>query len=91
MGTAGLQTRDVPGKQRWPCLCRGHCAFSPRILLALPPSVLVGSPRAEQPAAPNCDEFFHLVNSELVGAGQVTLGQKGDTFSWFSEMHKYHE
>ncbi|ELK02893.1 Fanconi anemia group A protein [Pteropus alecto] len=23
------------------------------------------SPRAEQPAAPNCDEFFHLVNSEL--------------------------
>ncbi|XP_015984419.2 Fanconi anemia group A protein isoform X2 [Rousettus aegyptiacus] len=36
-----------------------------RILLSLPPSVLVGSSRAEQPAAPNCDEFFHLVNSEL--------------------------
>ncbi|XP_006923489.1 Fanconi anemia group A protein isoform X2 [Pteropus alecto] len=36
-----------------------------RILLGLPPSVLVSSPRAEQPAAPNCDEFFHLVNSEL--------------------------
>nr|XP_033700570.1 Fanconi anemia group A protein isoform X2 [Tursiops truncatus] len=36
-----------------------------RILLGLPPSVLVGSPRLEQLAAPDCDDFFHLVNSEL--------------------------
>ncbi|KAK1330595.1 hypothetical protein QTO34_010791 [Cnephaeus nilssonii] len=36
-----------------------------RILLGLPPSVLVGHPRAEQPATPDCAEFFHLVNSEL--------------------------
>ncbi|XP_045431802.1 Fanconi anemia group A protein isoform X3 [Pipistrellus kuhlii] len=36
-----------------------------RILLGLPPSVLVGNPRAEQPATPDCAEFFHLVNSEL--------------------------
>uniref|UniRef100_A0A452TVY9 FA complementation group A n=1 Tax=Ursus maritimus TaxID=29073 RepID=A0A452TVY9_URSMA len=35
------------------------------ILLRLPPSVLVGSPQAKQPAAPDCTEFFHLVNSEL--------------------------
>lgn len=91
VGTTGLQTRDAPREQRWPGLRRGHSAFSLRILLSLPPSVLVGSSRAEQPAAPNCDEFFHLVNSELVGAGQVTLRQKGDAFSWFSEMHKSHE
>ncbi|XP_032984859.1 Fanconi anemia group A protein [Rhinolophus ferrumequinum] len=36
-----------------------------RILLVLPPSVLIGSPRVEQPTAPDCNEFFHLVNSEL--------------------------
>ncbi|XP_066875586.1 Fanconi anemia group A protein isoform X3 [Kogia breviceps] len=36
-----------------------------RVLLSLPPSVLVGSPRLEQLAAPNCDDFFGLVNSEL--------------------------
>ncbi|XP_061029184.1 Fanconi anemia group A protein isoform X4 [Eubalaena glacialis] len=36
-----------------------------RILLGLPPSVLVGSPRLEQLAAPDCNDFFHLVNSEL--------------------------
>nr|XP_008533875.1 PREDICTED: Fanconi anemia group A protein isoform X6 [Equus przewalskii] len=36
-----------------------------RVLLSLPPLVLVGSPQVEQPAAPGCDEFFHLVNSEL--------------------------
>ncbi|KAM7058376.1 Fanconi anemia group A protein isoform 2-T2 [Molossus nigricans] len=36
-----------------------------RILLGLSPSVLVGSPRAAQPTAPDCTEFFHLVNSEL--------------------------
>nr|XP_025716109.1 Fanconi anemia group A protein isoform X2 [Callorhinus ursinus] len=36
-----------------------------RILLGLPPSVLVGSPQAKEPAAPDCTEFFHLVNSEL--------------------------
>ncbi|XP_057569459.1 Fanconi anemia group A protein isoform X4 [Hippopotamus amphibius kiboko] len=36
-----------------------------RVLLGLPPSVLVGGPRAEQPADPNCDDFFHWVNSEL--------------------------
>ncbi|XP_076772130.1 Fanconi anemia group A protein isoform X2 [Arvicanthis niloticus] len=36
-----------------------------RILLRLPPSVLVGSPQAGQPMSPNCEEFFNLVNSEL--------------------------
>ncbi|XP_006043180.1 Fanconi anemia group A protein isoform X1 [Bubalus bubalis] len=36
-----------------------------RTLLGLPPSMLVSSPRAEQPAAPSCTDFFHLVNSEL--------------------------
>ncbi|XP_029782166.1 Fanconi anemia group A protein [Suricata suricatta] len=36
-----------------------------RILLGLPPSVVVGSPQARQLAAPDCTEFFHLVNSEL--------------------------
>ncbi|XP_027472901.1 Fanconi anemia group A protein isoform X4 [Zalophus californianus] len=36
-----------------------------RVLLGLPPSVLVGSPQAKEPAAPDCTEFFHLVNSEL--------------------------
>ncbi|KAF3817535.1 hypothetical protein GH733_012822 [Mirounga leonina] len=35
------------------------------ILLGLPPAVLVGSPQAKEPAAPDCTEFFHLVNSEL--------------------------
>ncbi|XP_036159204.1 Fanconi anemia group A protein isoform X2 [Myotis myotis] len=40
-----------------------------RILLGLPPSVLVGNPRAEQPATPDCAEFFHLVNSELRNLG----------------------
>lgn len=35
------------------------------ILLVLPPSVLVGSPQMEQPTTPDCDAFFHLVNSEL--------------------------
>uniref|UniRef100_A0A673UJA7 Fanconi anaemia group A protein C-terminal domain-containing protein n=1 Tax=Suricata suricatta TaxID=37032 RepID=A0A673UJA7_SURSU len=39
--------------------------FSARILLGLPPSVVVGSPQARQLAAPDCTEFFHLVNSEL--------------------------
>ncbi|XP_045843425.1 Fanconi anemia group A protein isoform X3 [Meles meles] len=36
-----------------------------RILLGLPPSVLVGSPQAREPAAPDCTDFFQLVNSEL--------------------------
>nr|XP_020740950.1 Fanconi anemia group A protein [Odocoileus virginianus texanus] len=36
-----------------------------RTLLGLPPSMLVSSPCAEQPAAPSCADFFHLVNSEL--------------------------
>uniref|UniRef100_A0A8C6D8Y4 FA complementation group A n=1 Tax=Moschus moschiferus TaxID=68415 RepID=A0A8C6D8Y4_MOSMO len=36
-----------------------------RTLLGLPPSMLVSSPRAEQPATPSCADFFHLVNSEL--------------------------
>ncbi|XP_077610266.1 Fanconi anemia group A protein [Crocuta crocuta] len=36
-----------------------------RILLGLSPSVVVGSPQARQPTAPDCTEFFHLVNSEL--------------------------
>ncbi|XP_058565562.1 Fanconi anemia group A protein isoform X3 [Neofelis nebulosa] len=35
------------------------------ILLGLPPSIVVGRPQASQPAAPDCTEFFHLVNSEL--------------------------
>uniref|UniRef100_A0A8C6H794 Fanconi anemia, complementation group A n=1 Tax=Mus spicilegus TaxID=10103 RepID=A0A8C6H794_MUSSI len=36
-----------------------------RLLLCLPPSVLVGGPQAGQPVFPNCEEFFNLVNSEL--------------------------
>ncbi|XP_013363404.1 PREDICTED: Fanconi anemia group A protein isoform X3 [Chinchilla lanigera] len=36
-----------------------------RVLLHLPPSVLLGNMQAEEPAAPSCEEFFHLVNSEL--------------------------
>ncbi|KAL1784773.1 hypothetical protein HispidOSU_020115 [Sigmodon hispidus] len=36
-----------------------------RLLLRLPPSVLIGSPQARQPVSPNCEEFFNLVNSEL--------------------------
>ncbi|XP_045674531.1 Fanconi anemia group A protein [Phyllostomus hastatus] len=36
-----------------------------RILLGLPASVLIGSPRGEPPATPDCTEFFQLVNSEL--------------------------
>ncbi|XP_029423710.1 Fanconi anemia group A protein isoform X2 [Nannospalax galili] len=36
-----------------------------RLLLRLSPSILVSSPQAGQPATPNCEEFFHLVNSEL--------------------------
>ncbi|XP_051024574.1 Fanconi anemia group A protein [Acomys russatus] len=36
-----------------------------RLLLRLPPSVLVGSPQAGQPVSPSCEEFFSLVNSEL--------------------------
>ncbi|GAB1293776.1 Fanconi anemia group A protein homolog [Apodemus speciosus] len=36
-----------------------------RLLLRLPPSVLVGRPQARQPVPPNCEEFFNLVNSEL--------------------------
>ncbi|KAI5276850.1 Fanconi Anemia Group A Protein [Manis pentadactyla] len=36
-----------------------------RILLCLPPSLLLGSPQAELPTAHSCDEFFHLVTSEL--------------------------
>ncbi|XP_047385809.1 Fanconi anemia group A protein isoform X2 [Sciurus carolinensis] len=35
------------------------------LLLRLPPSVLVGSLQAQRPAAALCEEFFHLVNSEL--------------------------
>ncbi|XP_040299293.1 Fanconi anemia group A protein isoform X5 [Herpailurus yagouaroundi] len=35
------------------------------ILLGLPPSIVVGHPQAGRPAAPDCTEFFHLVNSEL--------------------------
>ncbi|XP_008048229.1 Fanconi anemia group A protein [Carlito syrichta] len=35
-----------------------------RVLLRLPPSVLAGSSQAG-PAAASCEEFFHLVNSEL--------------------------
>uniref|UniRef100_A0A452DQA2 FA complementation group A n=1 Tax=Capra hircus TaxID=9925 RepID=A0A452DQA2_CAPHI len=38
-----------------------------RTLLGLPPSMLVSSPCVEQPTAPSCADFFHLVNSELVG------------------------
>lgn len=36
-----------------------------RVLVNLPPSLLVGSPRVDLPI-PNCAEFFRLVNSELV-------------------------
>nr|XP_020138375.1 LOW QUALITY PROTEIN: Fanconi anemia group A protein [Microcebus murinus] len=36
-----------------------------RLLLRLPPSVLLGSFQAEPPTTPHCEDFFHLVNSEL--------------------------
>ncbi|XP_036998687.2 Fanconi anemia group A protein [Artibeus jamaicensis] len=36
-----------------------------RVLLGLPASILMGSPQVEPPAAPDCAEFFQLVNSEL--------------------------
>ncbi|XP_062965475.1 Fanconi anemia group A protein [Cynocephalus volans] len=36
-----------------------------RILLCMPPSVLVSSFQARQPTTPSCEEFFNLVNSEL--------------------------
>lgn len=54
----------------------GHCPYlhPPSTLLGLPPSMLVSSPCAEQPAAPSCADFFHLVNSELVGVEQVRSG-----------------
>lgn len=42
---------------------------APRVLLGLPPTVLVGSPQAGPPAALACEDFFHLVNTELVGGG----------------------
>ncbi|XP_028736731.1 Fanconi anemia group A protein [Peromyscus leucopus] len=45
-------------RQRELLLCK-------RLLLRLPPSVLLGSPQARQPVSPNCEEFFSLVNSEL--------------------------
>uniref|UniRef100_A0A8C5Z4K5 FA complementation group A n=1 Tax=Marmota marmota marmota TaxID=9994 RepID=A0A8C5Z4K5_MARMA len=38
-----------------------------RLLLRLPPSILVGGLQARQPINPLCEDFFHLVNSELVG------------------------
>lgn len=37
-----------------------------RVLVNLPPSLLVGSPQLDLPI-PDCAEFFRLVNSELVG------------------------
>ena len=54
----------------------GHCPHlcPPSTLLGLPPSMLVSSPRAEQPAAPSCTDFFHLVNSELVGVERARSG-----------------
>ncbi|XP_058530791.1 Fanconi anemia group A protein [Ochotona princeps] len=36
-----------------------------RVLLRLPPSVLVGNFQAQQPIPLACEEFFHLVNSDL--------------------------
>ncbi|XP_053411746.1 Fanconi anemia group A protein isoform X2 [Nycticebus coucang] len=36
-----------------------------RLLLCLPPSILLGSIQAESPTLPTCEDFFHLVNSEL--------------------------
>ncbi|XP_021486884.1 Fanconi anemia group A protein isoform X2 [Meriones unguiculatus] len=36
-----------------------------RLLLRLPPSVLVGNPQTRQPLSRSCEEFFDLVNSEL--------------------------
>ncbi|XP_077888972.1 Fanconi anemia group A protein isoform X3 [Ictidomys tridecemlineatus] len=36
-----------------------------RLLLRLPPSILVGGLQARQPIDPLCEDFFHLVNSEL--------------------------
>ncbi|KAM4833874.1 Fanconi anemia group A protein isoform 2-T2 [Thomomys bottae] len=36
-----------------------------RLLLRLPPTILVGSLKTRQPVTPSCEDFFHLVNSEL--------------------------
>ncbi|XP_078295297.1 Fanconi anemia group A protein isoform X2 [Panthera onca] len=46
------------------------------ILLGLPPSIVVGRPQAGRPAAPDCTEFFHLVNSEL--GLLIACSQSGD-------------
>lgn len=66
------------------CATTADTLFPARILLGLPPSVLVGSPQASQPAAPDCTEFFWLVNSELVGAAS-NLGLQGRGVIWFLE------
>uniref|UniRef100_A0A8C9UM25 FA complementation group A n=1 Tax=Spermophilus dauricus TaxID=99837 RepID=A0A8C9UM25_SPEDA len=47
------------------CLHCRHCSLPPRLLLRLPPSILVGGLQARQPIDPLCEDFFHLVNSEL--------------------------
>uniref|UniRef100_H0WQV8 FA complementation group A n=1 Tax=Otolemur garnettii TaxID=30611 RepID=H0WQV8_OTOGA len=36
-----------------------------RLLLCLPPSILIGSIQAKPSTVPTCEDFFHLVNSEL--------------------------
>lgn len=60
---------------RTPCPCclssPQYTPFFPRLLLRLPPSVLVGSPQAGQPVSPNCEEFFNLVTSGLVCANAL--------------------
>ncbi|XP_063103921.1 Fanconi anemia group A protein isoform X9 [Cavia porcellus] len=52
-----------------------------RLLLHLPPSVLLGKLHAEEPAMPSCEEFFYLVNSELVGAVQRNFCSHGGALS----------
>lgn len=101
VGPAGQQAADQgqfrAGWEGWlrsERSSRGHrpCLPPRSILLGLPPSVLVGSPRLEQLAAPDCDDFFHLVNSELVGAGQVSwaVGLRGyvGTSGWLWKTHQ---
>ncbi|XP_073911552.1 Fanconi anemia group A protein isoform X4 [Castor canadensis] len=54
-------SRDVTSslrRQQELLMCR-------RLLLRLPPTVLIGNLQAGQPATPTCEEFFQLVNSEL--------------------------
>lgn len=74
LGDAGSDRIEGCGKLGKACgVCSALTAVVTlsRLLLRLPSSVLLGNLQAEDPTAPSCEEFFHLVNSELVGAVQA--------------------